>query len=109
MWRLKVTRACHDRHGMSWAKQGLEVTALVCSAWGPLSHHSCWSIETMKAPSRTFAYRGGNSEGEGDQEVTEDRQGLFFPLSPCTSVLRSVCVCVCALCFIAHHKYCIFL
>lgn len=53
----------------------------------------------MKAPSRTFAYRGGNSEGEGDQEVTEDRQGLFFPLSSCTGVPRSLCVCVrvCAL------------
>lgn len=100
MWRLKVTRACHDRHGMSWAKQGLEVTALVFSAWGPLSHHSCWSIETVKAPSRTFAYRGGNS-GEGDQEGTEDRQGLFFPLS---SVLAYLVLCVCvSVCFVLSH------
>lgn len=40
----------------------------------------------MKAPSRSFAYHGGNSQGEGDQEVTDNRQVLFSLLSSYTHV-----------------------
>lgn len=61
VWCLKVAGACHDRHGISWAEQWLEVTTLVCTACGALSHHSCWSLETLKAPLSTFAYHGDNS------------------------------------------------
>ena len=42
VWCLKVTAACHDRRGVSWVEQWLEVTVVVCSAWGPLIQHSCW-------------------------------------------------------------------
>lgn len=40
----------------------------------------------MKAPSRSFAYHGGNSQGEGDQEVTDNKQVLFSLLSSYTHV-----------------------
>lgn len=57
----------------------------------------------MKAPSRSFAYYGGNSQGEGDQEVTDNRQVLFSLLSSCSGVPHFI-----AFHFIAHHRYCVF-
>lgn len=57
----------------------------------------------MKAPSRSFAYHGGNSQGEGDQEVTDNRQVLFSLLSSYTHVPHFI-----AFQFITHHRYSVF-
>lgn len=56
VWCLKVPDACHDRHGISWAEWWLEVTAWAWAASGPLSQHSCLSIETMKVSQSSVAH-----------------------------------------------------